>query len=143
MKHSPDEGAVLAPETTQHIIHRSDNRPIRFEGSVIGSGSVYTALQESDFYTRVRLFRTKSGSYVWAWDRSVELEPKSPGDLERADAHVVKRTEFDRDDAAFAESVWRARPQVNAKLADAATQAWLEAGGQDGLLALYLHEDVD
>ena len=138
-----EKGAAPAPQPTQHIIHRSDDRPIRFEGSVIGLGRVQSDNQDA-FYTRVRLLRTKSGSYVWAWDRSLELEPKSPGDLERADARVVKRETLHLDkDATFAESVWLNRPQMNAKLADAATQAWLEAGGQDGLLALYLHEDVD
>jgi len=48
----------------------------------------------------------------------------------------------DKGDVAFAEHLWDNRPTQNARVTDAATQAWVAAGADDKVVALFLYNDV-
>ena len=54
---------------SEHTIFRIANKPIRFRGQLLGGSSICDE-DDTGAYTRVRLFKTDGGSYIWAWDLS-------------------------------------------------------------------------
>lgn len=130
---------------TQHIIFRTDAKPLRFTGVLLSARTILDEDNgESD--TRVRLFRTEKGSLVWAWDRIehgyLPDEPE-PEQIQRADALVISATEDSRPATQVATEAWERRPTGNGRLAEASVRAWHDAARVDGAIAAVLYTDVE
>ena len=135
--------STLSP--AQHIIFRTDAKPIRFTGVLLGAHTILDEDNgESD--TRVRLFRTEKGSLVWAWDRVehgyLPDEPE-PENIQRSDALVVSATETPRPALEVAAEAWKVRPTANGRLAEASVRAWHDAARRDSAIAEVLYVDVE
>lgn len=134
-----------AVSPVQHIIFRTDAKPLRFTGVLLGT---YTILDEDngESDTRVRLFRTEKGSLVWAWDRIehgyLPDEPE-PENIQRSDALVISATEPSRPTSEVAAEAWTRRPTGNGKLAEASVRVWHEAARRDSTIADVLYVDVE
>ena len=129
----------------QHIIFRTDAKPLRFAGVLLGSRTILDEENgESD--TRVRLFRTEKGSLVWAWDRVehgyLPDEPE-PENIQRADALVISATEGSRSATEVAAEAWDRRPIGNGRLAQASVRVWHDAARVDSAIAEVLYTDVE
>jgi len=134
-----------APSPTPHIIFRTDAKPLRFAGVLLGARTILDEDNgESD--TRVRLFRTEKGSLVWAWDRIehgyLPDEPE-PEDIQRADALVISATEGSRPATEVAAEAWDRRPTGNGRLAQASVRVWHDAARLDSAIAAVLYTDVE
>ncbi len=134
-----------AMSPTQHIIFRTDGKPLRFTGVLLGSRTILDEENgESD--TRVRIFRTEKGSLVWAWDRIehgyLPDEPE-PENIQRADALVISATEGSRPATEVAADAWNRRPTGNGRLAEASVRAWHDAARLDQAIADVLYTDVE
>ena len=130
---------------TQHIIFRTDAKPLRFTGLLLGARTIFDEDNgESD--TRVRLFRTEKGSLVWVWDRIehgyLPDEPE-PEQIQRADALVISATEDSRPAAEIAADAWNRRPTGNGRLAELSVRVWHDAARHDGAIAEVLYTDVE
>ena len=129
--------------SSQHIIFRTDAKPIRFNGVMLGA---YTILDEEngESDTRVRLFRTEAGSLIWAWDRIEHgYDDPEPENIQRSDALVVSATENARTPAEVAADAWNRRPTGNGRLAEAGVRVWHEAARFDEAIAGVLYIDVE
>ncbi len=138
----------VAPASTQHIIFRTDGKPLRFTGVLLGARLIVDEENgESD--TRVRLFRTDKGSLVWAWDRIEHgyidegHEDLDPDQVQRADALVISAVEPPRSATEVAAEAWTRRPTANGRLAEASIRVWHEAAGLDRAIADVLYTDVE
>ena len=134
-----------ASSPTQQIIFRTDAKPLRFTGVLLGSRTILDEDNgESD--TRVRLYRTEKGSLVWAWDRIehgyLPDEPE-PEQIQRADALVISATEGSRQPAEIAAEAWERRPTGNGRLAELSVRVWHDAARLDGSIAEVLYTDVE
>lgn len=132
-----------APSPTQHVIFRTDGKPLRFNGVLLGSRTILDEENgESD--TRVRLFRTEKGSLIWAWDRIEHgYDDPEPEQIQRADALVISVTDPPRTAAEVAAEAWNRRPTGNGRLADASIRAWHDAARLDDGIAAVLYTDVE
>lgn len=134
-----------AGSPAQHVLFRTEGKPLRFTGVLLGTRIVYDEENgESD--TRVRLFRTERGSLVWAWDRIEHgYLPDEPDteQIQRADALVVSATDPERSPAAVAAEAWERRPTANARLADASIRVWHDAARCDDGVAGVLYTDIE
>ena len=128
---------------TQHVIFRTDGKPLRFTGVVLGSHTILDEDRgESD--TRVRLFRTEKGSLIWAWDRIEHgYDDPDPEQIQRSDALVISATENPRSPAEVAAEAWDRRPTANGRLAQASIRVWHDAAQFDPGIAAVLYTDVD
>ncbi len=130
---------------TQHIIFRTDAKPLRFTGVLLGSRTILDEDNgESD--TRVRLFRTEKGSLVWAWDRIEHgylPEEPEPEQIQRADALVISATEDSRAADDVAADAWNRRPTGNGRLAELSVRVWHDAARLDEAIAGVLYMDVE
>jgi hypothetical protein len=127
--------------TAQHTIFRTDAKPLRFTGVLLGARTILDE-DECDYDTRVRLFKTDGGSLVWAWDRiEAGNDDPEPDEIQRADALVISAAE--RSPAEIAAEAWDRRPMFNARLADASIRAWHEAALADNAIAEVLFIDVE
>jgi hypothetical protein len=128
---------------SQHIIFRTEGKPLRFNGVLLGAHTILDE-DEGESDTRVRIFRTEKGSLIWAWDRiehgydDPELEQ-----IQRADALVISATENPRSPAEVAAEAWNRRPTANGRLADASIRAWHEAARRDEGIASVLYADIE
>ena len=127
------------------IIFRTDAKPLRFSGVLLGARTIFDEDNgESD--TRVRLFRTEKGSFVWAWDRIehgyLPDEPE-PEQIQRADALVISATEGSRPATEVAADAWNRRPTGNGRLAEASVRVWHDAARLDSNIADVLYTDVE
>ncbi len=129
----------------QQIIFRTDAKPLRFTGLLLGSRTIFDEDNgESD--TRVRLFRTEKGSLIWAWDRIEHgYLPDEPDaeQIQRADALVISATEGTRSATEVAAEAWDRRPTGNGRLAEASVRAWHDAARVDTAIAAVLYTDVE
>ena len=128
---------------TQHLIFRTDAKPLRLTGVLLGSHTILDEENgESD--TRVRLFRTERGSLVWAWDRIEHgYDDPEPENIQRADAFVVSAAEPPRSPEEVAAEAWERRPHANGRLALASVRVWHEAAHRDRAIADVLYTDVE
>ena len=137
-QHSPTSPA-------QHVIFRTDAKPLRFTGVLLGASTILDEDNgESD--TRVRLFRTEKGSLVWAWDRidhGYLPEEPEPENIQRADALVISATEGSRPATEVAAEAWDRRPTGNGRLAQASVRVWHDAARLDRAIADVLYLDVE
>jgi hypothetical protein len=136
-------GHYASPE--QHVIFRTDGKPLRFTGVLLGSRTILDEDRgESD--TRVRLFRTEKGSLVWAWDR-VEHgylpDDPDPEQIQRADALVISATEGQRSPTEVAQEAWERRPTGNGRLAEASIRVWHDAAQFEDSIGAVLYTDVE
>jgi hypothetical protein len=134
-----------APSPAQHVIFRTDAKPLRFVGVLLGARTILDEENgESD--TRVRLFRTEKGSLVWAWDRIdhgyLPDEPE-PENIQRADALVISATEGSLSASEVAAEAWDRRPTGNGRLAQASVRVWHDAARLDSAIAEVLYTDVE
>ena len=127
----------------QHVIFRTDAKPMRFTGLLLGAHTILDEENgESD--TRVRLFRTQKGSLVWAWDRIEHgYDDPEPEYIQRADALVISATEPPRSPAEVAAEAWDRRPTGNGRLAEASVRAWHQAARHDDGIGEVLYTDVE
>lgn len=127
----------------QHIIFRTDARPLRFTGVLLGAHTILDEENgESD--TRVRLFRTLKGSLVWAWDRIEHgYDDPEPDNIQRSDALVISATEGSRTALEIAEDAWNQRPNGNGRLAKASVRVWHDAARVDSAIAEVLYTDIE
>jgi len=130
-----------SPSPTQHIIFRTDAKPLRFTGVLLGSRTILDEENgESD--TRVRLFKTEKGSLVWSWDRIEHgYDDPEPDYIQRADALVIAAA--DRLPTDIAAEAWDRRPTFNGRLADASIRVWHDAARLDTTIAEVLYTDVE
>jgi hypothetical protein len=129
----------------QHVIFRTEGKPLRFTGVVLGSRTILDEDRgESD--TRVRLFRTEKGSLIWAWDR-VEHgylpDDPEPEQIQRSDAVVISATDGQRTAADVAAEAWERRPTGNGRLADASIRVWHDAAQVDNAIGEVLYTDIE
>ena len=136
------------PVPTQHLIFRTDGKPLRFSGVLLGARLIVDEDNgESD--TRVRLFRTDKGSLIWAWDRiehgyidegheDVDLDQ-----IQRADALAISAVDPVRTPTEVAAEAWTRRPTANGRLAEASLRAWHDAAQLDRAIADVLYTDVE
>ncbi len=138
------------------IIFRLGNKPLRFQGQLLGESSICDD-DDTGLYTRVRLFKTEGGSLIWAWDLSESDDPTDE-ELQRADALVVDANASrpvpvadnvksavelrTATPAELAEIAWEKRPRENARLAEASTRAFHAAAKKDAGVAATLYEEV-
>ena len=127
----------------QHIIFRTDGKPLRFTGVLLGAHTILDEENgESD--TRVRLFRTEKGSLGWAWDRIEHgYDDPEPENIQRSDALVISATEKPRPAIEVAAEAWDRRPTANGRLAEASVRAWHDAARLDEAIAKVLYVDVE
>lgn len=135
--------SVMSP--TQHIIFRTDGKPMRFTGVLLGARTILDEDNgESD--TRVRLFRTDKGSLVWAWDRIdhgyLPDEP-DPENIQRSDALVISATESPRSATEVAAEAWERRPTGNGRLAEASIRVWHDAARLHHAIVEVMYTDVE
>lgn len=139
-----------------HVIFRIGGKPLRFSGRLLGESSICDE-DDTGLYTRVRLFKTEGGSFVWAWDLSESDEPTDE-ELQRADALVIAANATysfpdPKDPRAVPESrvptpaelaqiTWEKRPRENARLVEASTRAFHAAARKDEMAAAALYEEV-
>ena len=121
------------------VIFRLSNKPLRFTGRLLGESSICDE-DDTGLYTRVRLFKSEGGSFIWAWDLS-ECEEPEEEELQRADALVVQASQ-DQDATQLAQSAWDKRPKENARLTEASTRAFHAAARKDTAVAAALYEEV-
>lgn len=134
-----------AAPPAQHIIFRTDGKPLRFTGVLLAAHTILDEENgESD--TRVRLFRTDKGSLVWAWDRIehgyLPDEPE-PEQIQRSDALAISATDSPRPATEVATEAWERRPTGNGRLAEASVRAWHDAAKLDSAIAEVLYTDVE
>ncbi|MFN0179155.1 MAG: hypothetical protein ACKVZ0_10170 [Gemmatimonadales bacterium] len=128
---------------TQHIIFRTDAKPIRFKGVLLGAHTILDE-DEGESDTRVRLFKTEKGSLIWAWDRIEHgYDDPEPENIQRSDALVISATESPRPATEVAAEAWTRRPTGNGRLAEASVRAWHDAARFDGAIAEVLYVDVE
>jgi len=127
----------------QHIIFRTDGKPLRFTGVLLGAHTILDEDNgESD--TRVRLFRTEKGSLLWAWDRIEHgYDDPEPEQIQRSDALVISATENPRPATEVAVEAWNRRPTGNGRLAEASVRVWHDAARLDHAIAEVLYTDVE
>ena len=127
----------------QHIIFRTDAKPLRFTGVLLGARTILDEDNgESD--TRVRLFRTEKGSFVWAWDRIEHgYDDPEPENIQRSDALVISATDGPRPATEIAAEAWNRRPTGNGRLAEASVRVWHDAARLDSAIAEVLYTDVE
>jgi len=127
----------------QHVIFRTEGKPLRFTGVLLGSHTILDEEHgESD--TRVRLYRTERGSMVWVWDRIEHgYDDPEPEYIQRSDAAVISASEPERTPAEVAAEAWNLRPTQNGRLAEASIRAWHEAARNDGAIADVLYTDIE
>jgi hypothetical protein len=129
----------------QHIIFRTDGKPLRFTGVLLGA---HTILDEEDGEsdTRVRIFRTEKGSLVWAWDRIehgyLPDEPEQE-QIQRSDATVISAVDGPHSATEVATEAWNRRPTANGRVAEASVRAWHDAARLDRAIADVLYLDVE
>ena len=139
-----------------HIIFRIGGKPLRFRGRLLGESSICDE-DDTGLYTRVRLFKTEGGSFVWSWDLSESDDPEDE-EIQRADALVVDANANHRvaDPAGpMGEPVSRQatprelahiaserRPRENARLVEASTRAFHAAARMDDAVGDALYEEV-
>jgi hypothetical protein len=135
--------ARSAGSPTQHVIFRTEGKPLRFTGVLLGSRTILDEEHgESD--TRVRLFRTEKGSLVWAWDRIEHgYDDPDPEQIQRSDALVVSATDHPRSPAEVATEAWERRPTSNSRLADASIRVWHDAAQFDAGIATALYIEIE
>lgn len=129
------------------IITRTTGQPLRFMGRRLGEGVVWSEEDAGPpVATRVRLFGTQGGNYVWAADRfsgaSTDFDSAEPevSDAWPADDNPPR---VRRDDPrTVAGHVWLNRPHRNRKLEEASAIAWREAAKRDETIAAGLYEDI-
>lgn len=126
---------------SEHTIFRIAHKPLRFRGQLLGASSICDE-DDTGAYTRVRLFKTDGGSYVWAWDLSWCDEPDDDEEIMRADALVVDRKSA-ATAAELAQAAWEKRPRENARLVEASTRAFHAAADADRTIADILYERVE
>jgi hypothetical protein len=130
---------------TQHDNFRTDAKPLRFTGVLLGS---HTILDEDDGEsdTRVRLFKTEKGSLVWAWDKVehgyLPDEPE-PEQVQRADALVISATDTPRSPKDVAAEAWERRPSGNGKLSTASVRVWHDAARRERAIGDVLYIEVE
>lgn len=126
---------------SQHILFRTDGKPLRFSGVLLGSRTILDEDRgESD--TRVRLFRTAAGSLVWSWERIEHgYDDPDPEQIQRADALVISST--DRTPTEVAAEAWAQRPVANGRLAEASIRVWHDAAQLDAGIGAVLYIDVE
>jgi len=136
------------PASTQHVIFRTDGKPLRFTGVLLGARLIVDEENgESD--TRVRLFRTDKGSLIWAWDRIEHgyidegHEDVDSDQIQRADALAVSAVDPVRTPTEVAAEAWNRRPTANGRLAEASLRAWHDAAQLDAAIADVLYTDVE
>jgi hypothetical protein len=122
-----------------HVIFRLSNKPLRFNGCLLGESSICDE-DDTGLYTRVRFFKTEGGSFVWAWDLS-ECEEPEDEELQRADAVAIRAGEG-TSPVELAQVAWDKRPRENARLTEASTRAFHAAARRDGAVAAALYEEV-
>jgi hypothetical protein len=127
----------------QHVIFRTEGKPLRFTGVLLGSHTILDEENgESD--TRVRLFRSAKGSLIWAWDRIEHgYDDPEPENIQRSDALVISATEPQRAPAEVAAEAWDRRPMGNARLADASIRVWHEAAPLDEGISKVFYIEVE
>ena len=136
-------GRYSTVSPTQHIIFRTDAKPLRFSGVLL---SAHTIIDEEhgEWDTRVRLYRTEKGSLIWAWDRIEHgYDEPEPENIQRSDALVISATEPPRTAAEVAAEAWEKRPTFNGRLAEASVRVWHEAARRDQAIAEVLYIDVE
>ena len=127
---------------SEQTIFRIANKPLRFRGLLLGSSSICDE-DDTGAYTRVRLFKSDGGSYIWAWDLSWSDEPEDDEELMRADARVVDAKAEPATPAGLAQLAWEKRPRENARLTEASTRAFHAAADTDAAIAGILYERVE
>ena len=125
---------------SSHVVFRLNNKPIRFNGRLLGESSICDD-DDTGRYTRVRLFKTEGGSFVWAWDLS-ECDEPTEEELQRADALVIAANQNPVSPAELAQVAWDKRPRENARLSEASTRAFHAAARTDAAVAATLYEEV-
>ena len=123
---------------SSYVIFRLSNKPLRFNGRLLGESSICDD-DDTGLYTRVRLFKSEGGSFIWAWDLA-ECEEPEEEELQRADALVIQKQ--DQAPAALAQLAWDKRPRENARLSEASTRAFHAAARKDSSVADALYEEV-
>ena len=121
-----------------HVIFRLSNKPLRFNGRLLGESSICDE-DDTGLYTRVRLFKSEGGSFIWSWDLS-ECEEPEEEELQRADALVIQNQ--DQAPHELAHAAWEKRPRENARLSEASTRAFHAAARKDSSVAAALYEEV-
>lgn len=124
-----------------HVIFRLSNKPLRFNGSLLGESSICDE-DDTGLYTRVRFFKTEGGSFVWAWDLA-ECEEPEDEELQRADAVAIKAGDGAASPVELAHMAWEKRPRENARLTEASTRAFHAAARRDEAVASALYEEVN
>ena len=124
---------------SSHVIFRLSNKPLRFNGRLLGESSICDE-DDTGLYTRVRLFKTEGGNFVWAWDLS-ECEEPEEEELQRADALVISAG-AGQALTELAQAAWDKRPRENARLSEASTRAFHAAARRDEGVAAALYEEV-
>ena len=124
---------------SSHVIFRLSNKPLRFNGRLLGESSICDE-DDTGLYTRVRLFKTEGGNFIWAWDLS-ECEEPEEEELQRADALVISAG-AGQAPTELAQAAWDKRPRENARLSEASTRAFHAAARRDEGVAAALYEEV-
>lgn len=137
------------------LIFRIGNKPIRFTGRLLGESSICDE-DDTGLYTRVRLFKSQGGSFIWSWDLADDEEPDDE-ELQRADALVIDARAThqlidpenpkvavmrEATPAELAQVAWDKRPRENARLSEASTRAFHAAARRDDAVATALYEEV-
>lgn len=136
-------GRYSTVSPTQHVIFRTDAKPLRFTGVLMAAHTILDEEHgESD--TRVRLFKTEKGSLIWAWDRIEHgYDDPEPDNIQRSDALVVSATENPRSAGDVAAEAWERRPTHNGRLAEASVRVWHDAARRDTAIGGVLYIDVE
>jgi hypothetical protein len=128
-------GSTRSP-VSDIVIHQTGEEPVRFQGRLLGTGIVTSPGGSDVTSTRARLYRTKTGRFVWAIDRVVgPLRPDEEPTRER-----VERSEASVFDDST--NAWRLRPSHSEKLERATTRAWYAAVFAASEMARQLYEAV-
>jgi hypothetical protein len=157
----PSTANLTAPPTPITIF-RTDAKPLKFSGWLLGSA--HRQDDRSSVVTRVRLFRTEAGTYIWSWDRGYFSSENPDGDdeegenIERADTEIISADEEidvrDPDSLGFRTitrvptreeiiaRVWERRPTENAKVTEGSSRVWHAAAKLDPVIAAALYDTV-
>ena len=105
---------------TQHITLRTDGKPLRFTGVLLGARTVPDEDEGVSGY-----------------------DDPEPENIQRSDALVISATEGSRSATEVAAEGWTRRPRVSGRLVSASVRAWHAAARLDSAITEVFYSDVE